>query len=129
MTKIKLAALYCAFALTGCVGVHSNSLESKSANDPQPNQATWIQLFNGKDLSGWTPKFKGHQAGVNYKNTFKVETASSKSTTASTTNSTANSVTCSGSRSCRTTAFGRNIVSSANSSLALRAGAFAITAS
>ena len=73
MKKIKLATLYCAFALTGCVGVHSNSLESKSANEPQPDQATWIQLFNGKDLSGWTPKFKGHQAGVNYKNTFKVE--------------------------------------------------------
>ncbi|USX21936.1 DUF1080 domain-containing protein [Oxalobacteraceae bacterium OTU3REALA1] len=75
MKKIKLATLHCAFALalTGCVGVHGNSLESKSANEPQPNQATWIQLFNGKDLAGWTPKFKGHQAGVNYKNTFKVE--------------------------------------------------------
>jgi hypothetical protein len=33
----------------------------------------WIDLFNGKDLSGWTPKFKGHEAGVNYKNTFRVE--------------------------------------------------------
>ncbi|NWK55926.1 DUF1080 domain-containing protein [Verrucomicrobiaceae bacterium N1E253] len=33
----------------------------------------WIQLFNGKDLSGWTPKFKGEDLGVNYKNTFRVE--------------------------------------------------------
>lgn len=33
----------------------------------------WIQLFNGKDLDGWTPKFKGHDAGVNYKDTFVVE--------------------------------------------------------
>ena len=33
----------------------------------------WIPLFNGKDLSGWTPKFKGHPAGENYKNTFRVE--------------------------------------------------------
>ena len=73
MKKIKLASLLCAFALTGCVGVHNNSLESKGAIGPQPKQAEWIQLFNGKDLSGWTPKFKGHQAGVNYKNTFKVE--------------------------------------------------------
>lgn len=33
----------------------------------------WIQLFNGKNLDGWTPKFKDHDAGVNYKNTFVVE--------------------------------------------------------
>jgi hypothetical protein len=35
--------------------------------------AQWIPLFNGKDLSGWTPKFKGHPAGENYANTFRVE--------------------------------------------------------
>lgn len=33
----------------------------------------WISLFNGKDLTGWTPKFAGHELGVNYKNTFRVE--------------------------------------------------------
>ncbi len=33
----------------------------------------WIQIFNGKDLDGWTPKFKGSVMGVNYKNTFHVE--------------------------------------------------------
>ena len=33
----------------------------------------WIQLFNGKDLTGWTPKFRGHDLGVNYKNTFRVK--------------------------------------------------------
>ena len=32
----------------------------------------WISLFNGKDLDGWTPKFAGYAAGVNYKNTFRV---------------------------------------------------------
>lgn len=36
-------------------------------------EGTWIQLFNGKDLTGWTPKFKGHALGENYKNTFRVE--------------------------------------------------------
>ena len=36
-------------------------------------QEQWIQLFNGKDLSGWTPKFKGYPLGENYKNTFRVE--------------------------------------------------------
>ena len=33
----------------------------------------WIQLFNGRDLTGWTPKFRGQALGENYKNTFRVE--------------------------------------------------------
>lgn len=32
----------------------------------------WISLFNGKDLTGWTPKIRGHKLGENYKNTFRV---------------------------------------------------------
>ncbi len=39
------------------------------------NQATpqdWIQLFNGKSLDGWTPKFRGHPLGENYLGTFGV---------------------------------------------------------
>lgn len=37
------------------------------------DQENWIQLFNGKDLTGWTPKIAGHELGDNYKNTFRVE--------------------------------------------------------
>lgn len=33
----------------------------------------WIQLFNGTDLSGWTPKFSRHDLGVNLHDTFRVE--------------------------------------------------------
>ncbi|WP_345165916.1 DUF1080 domain-containing protein [Algibacter aquimarinus] len=33
----------------------------------------WESLFNGKDLTGWTPKIKGHAFGDNYNNTFLVE--------------------------------------------------------
>ena len=33
----------------------------------------WIQLFNGKNLDGWTPKIKGHELGDNFGNTFRVE--------------------------------------------------------
>jgi len=36
-------------------------------------KSEWIQLFNGKDLTGWTPKFKGSELGVNHKNVFKVK--------------------------------------------------------
>jgi len=32
-----------------------------------------MPLFNGKDLTGWTAKFKGHEAGENYADTFRVE--------------------------------------------------------
>ncbi len=33
----------------------------------------WIQLFNGKDLAGWTVKMKGYSVGENFGNTFRVE--------------------------------------------------------
>ena len=36
-------------------------------------QGEWIQLFNGKDLAGWTPKIRGHELGVNFADTFRVE--------------------------------------------------------
>ena len=33
----------------------------------------WIQLFNGKDLSNWTVKIRGHEAGINHNDTFSVK--------------------------------------------------------
>jgi hypothetical protein len=33
----------------------------------------WIQLFNGKDLSGWHPKIRGYALNENFGNTFRVE--------------------------------------------------------
>jgi len=33
----------------------------------------WVQLFNGKNLDGWVPKFSGFDLGVNYNDTFRVE--------------------------------------------------------
>lgn len=33
----------------------------------------WIQLFNGKDLTGWTPKIRYHELGDNFGETFRVE--------------------------------------------------------
>jgi hypothetical protein len=41
-------------------------------NAPAQNQK-WIQLFNGKNLDGWVPKFSGFELGVNYNDTFRVE--------------------------------------------------------
>ncbi len=33
----------------------------------------WVQLFNGRDLSGWKVKFSGYPVGVRHKHTFSVE--------------------------------------------------------
>ncbi len=33
----------------------------------------WIQLFNGRNLEGWTVKIAKHKVGDNYGNTFRVE--------------------------------------------------------
>jgi hypothetical protein len=44
-----------------------------AAQKNNPDEKTWIQLFNGKDLRDWTPKFSKHDLGVNYNDTFRVE--------------------------------------------------------
>jgi 3-keto-disaccharide hydrolase len=36
-------------------------------------KGSWINLFNGRNLDGWKPKFTGHALNENYKNTFRVE--------------------------------------------------------
>jgi len=41
--------------------------------NPDADKQDWIVLFNGKDLSGWTPKIAKHGFGDNYGNTFRVE--------------------------------------------------------
>ena len=41
---------------------------------PSPlNAADWVQLFNGKDLTGWQVKIKNHELGDNFGETFRVE--------------------------------------------------------
>ena len=39
---------------------------------PAPGQPEWIQLFNGRDLSGWDVKIRGRDLGDNFANTFRV---------------------------------------------------------
>jgi len=36
-------------------------------------EGEWVQLFNGRDLEGWTPKITGYPAGENFGDTFRVE--------------------------------------------------------
>lgn len=35
-------------------------------------ESGWKRIFNGKDLTGWTPKIRGYKLGENYANTFRV---------------------------------------------------------
>lgn len=39
----------------------------------QTAEGEWLQLFNGSDLTGWTPKIAGYEAGNNFGETFRVE--------------------------------------------------------
>ena len=48
-------------------------LTGAAASAQEPDKREWIQLFNGKNLDGWTPKITGFPAGENYANTFRVE--------------------------------------------------------
>ncbi len=41
-------------------------------NTSNTYEENWIDLFNGKDLTDWTPKFVGQELGVNYMNRFQV---------------------------------------------------------
>jgi hypothetical protein len=43
------------------------------AQEDKLRDAGWQQLFNGKDLAGWTPKIKGYELGENFGETFRVE--------------------------------------------------------
>ncbi len=42
-------------------------------NFAQQSADDWISLFNGKDLTGWTPKIRGYESGDNFGNTFHVQ--------------------------------------------------------
>ena len=59
-------------ALIGLSGCASSGARAPSAG-ANPDAREWVQLFNGRDLAGWTPKFAGHELGVNLNDTFRAE--------------------------------------------------------
>ena len=64
MTKIKLLLAVTFFATLIFMGFAFKS----NVED----QSEWKVIFNGKDLTGWTPKIHHHESGDNYANTFRV---------------------------------------------------------
>lgn len=55
-----------------CLLVFLLSIPVVSKADEKP-KTEWIQLFNGKNLDGWTPKITGYELNENFGNTFRVE--------------------------------------------------------
>jgi hypothetical protein len=55
-----LVILFAAATISGCARV-------QISRPPE-----WTPLFNGRDLTGWTPKIAGHDLGQNFANTFRV---------------------------------------------------------
>ena len=47
-------------------------LAAGRAQEAPPAGKQWMQLFNGKDLVGWTPKIRGYAVGENFGDTFRV---------------------------------------------------------
>ncbi|MCB0685903.1 MAG: DUF1080 domain-containing protein [Saprospiraceae bacterium] len=64
MTKIVYLICGLFFIFAGC--------QQQTGTD-ESDREDWIQLFNGKDLDGWTPKVRGLPLGDNYLNTFRVQ--------------------------------------------------------
>jgi len=55
------------------ISLGASILAQAAAGQEQKRDSSWIQLFNGKDLTGWTPKIKGYELGDNFGDTFRVE--------------------------------------------------------
>lgn len=47
--------------------------ETSAPTAPAFAPGAWVPLFNGRDLDGWTPKFRGAPLGENVKDTFRVQ--------------------------------------------------------
>jgi hypothetical protein len=73
MRTMRLGCIAGLMALAACASGERTVGVPEKAADSTATAGHWIALFNGKDLAGWTSKFKGHTAGVNYKNTFRVD--------------------------------------------------------
>jgi hypothetical protein len=54
------------FVLTSMITIGQDAAAKADKKD-------WIQLFNGRNLDGWTVKIAKHKLGENFGDTFRVE--------------------------------------------------------
>jgi hypothetical protein len=68
-----LAAAVWGLAATAPVTArHEQAPQAGAAGAAAASPKDWIQLFNGRNLDGWTPKIRGYALGENYADTFRV---------------------------------------------------------
>ena len=68
------AAVWLAGAMMPLAGLgRATGPSMAGAQLKDPARQDWIQLFNGRDLAGWTAKFAKYELGVNLNDTFRVE--------------------------------------------------------
>jgi len=67
LTLLLAALLFTA----GCATAQAVADAPAEAEAPADNDG-FVSLFNGTDLTGWSPKFVGHPYGENYLDTFRV---------------------------------------------------------
>jgi hypothetical protein len=72
-TGLQRAAIALAFAACAALGVAARDAGQAPAAPTGVDPKDWIQLFNGRDLTGWTPKFAHHELGENFNDTFRVD--------------------------------------------------------
>lgn len=70
----RLPSLTAGVVIAALLGPGSGVTASLAAQEPSQGGAiVWRPLFNGKDLSGWTPKITGYEPGQDPLGTFRVE--------------------------------------------------------
>lgn len=68
------AATIAMMFLAGLAGIGLKASARKAVQRAvDPDKKEWIQLFNGRDLSGWAVKIAGYDLNDNFGNTFRVE--------------------------------------------------------
>ncbi|MFT7035388.1 MAG: hypothetical protein ACJA2S_003912 [Cyclobacteriaceae bacterium] len=71
---MKILKLSIGFAVVFTLFISCSGRKDETSKEQEvAREENWIQLFNGKDLTGWDIKFSGHEVNYNYKNTFLVE--------------------------------------------------------
>ena len=64
--RFRIIAITAIFVLTSIITLGQDAAAKADKKD-------WIQLFNGKNLDGWTVKIAKHKLGENFGDTFRVE--------------------------------------------------------
>ena len=68
MTTSKMLVMVLSLTAASCASAGRGS----GGEAPDRDRKDWIELFNGKNLDGWTAKIAKHEVGDNYANTFRV---------------------------------------------------------